>query len=209
MARKVQDEVRKNYGLGPAYHMTHVDNLERILLAKGIKSKNSLGEVPHVDISNPDVQEGRAGIKIQLSGRPLHDYVPFYFGFKTPMVACNQDINNELIFLRVNLDILERPGTLFTDGNARSEKTKFFEFRSAKDLVVLDAKAINSVKYSGDTELKRRKQAEILVPDFLPIDEVFEIICFSNETGKRVLEKLQKHAIRIAISVNSGWYFKK
>ena len=62
------------------------------------------------------------------------------------MVACNQEQNECLVFLRVSLDILALPGVVISNGNARSGGTKFFPFWSIEDLNVIDPKAINTVK---------------------------------------------------------------
>jgi hypothetical protein len=161
----------------------------------------------YFNLSNEDVQAGRSAITIPGSDRPLHDYVPLYFGFKTPMVAANQAHNESLLFLRFSLEVLRLPGVVITDGNARSMRTKFRTFRSIDDLNILDPKAIQTIKYAGDDERKRKKQAEILVPDQLSITVMQDIICFSSTTRKRVVDILHKNGINKSVIVNMGWYF--
>lgn len=68
-------KIRVKFGFGPAYHMTHVNNLNAILNEKAILAKNFLDEGSFIDISNLDVQLRRQG-KILPNGRNLHDYVP-------------------------------------------------------------------------------------------------------------------------------------
>lgn len=189
--------------------MTHIENLESILNARGVESFNRMKGKKYRDLSNPDVQIGRAQLTIPHINRSLHDYVPIYFGFKTPMVAVNQDRNKDLIFLRVSLDVLAMPGVIITDGNARTRGTKFVPYHSIEDLKILDAKAIQSVKYAGDPEMKRRKQAEILIPDFLPIERVLDMICFNDAAKVRVLASLKRFGIRKNVSINPGWYFRQ
>ena len=158
-------------------------------------------------LANEDVQTARATIKVPFTNRSLHDYVPLYFGFKTPMVAWNQTQNEHMIFLRFSLDILSQGGVVISDGNARSTATRFFSFTNIDDLAQLDASAINTVKYARDTELKRRKQAEILVPDFLAISECIDIIVFSMTSAATVLAILGRFGIKKAVRVNPGLYF--
>ena len=208
MPKKLHEIIRERFQLGPANHMTHIENLGPILQAGGVRSFNQMKGTGYKDLSNPDVQQGRAQITVPGS-RPLHDYVPLYFGFKTPMVAVNQDRNPELIFLRVSLDILGRPGVIITDGNARTKGTTFQEFRSVEGMKILDVKAIQSVKYALDPEMKRRKQAEILVPDLLSFSEVLDLICFDPKAAKRVLDTVGQFGIGKSVIVNQGWYFKK
>ena len=95
-------------------------------------------------IANDDVQAGRAGITIAETSRPLHHYVPLYMGFKTPMVACNQDQNESLVFIRFLYNLLSESEAVVTDGNARTTATKFRVYTGIKDLDFLDVKAIES-----------------------------------------------------------------
>ena len=188
--------------------MTHIDNLGAGILAAGeLRSYNLMRGTAYNNLSNLDVQQGRAGITVPATGRPLHDYVPLYFGFKTPMVAWNQDKNEQLIFLRFSLNILVLPGVVISDGNARSIATKFVKYSGLDDLAVVDPKAIQTVKYGHDPELKRRKQAEILVPDKIQVSEIYDVICFSKAAVERAMEVFKKSAINKSVYVNSGWYF--
>lgn len=195
MTQALHDIIRQRFQLGPANHMTHIENLEGILDVRGVESFNRMNGKKYRDLSNPDVQKGRAQITIPNVNRPLHDYVPLYFGFKTPMVAVNQDRNEDLIFLRLSLDVLSMPGVVITDGNARANETKFVPYQSIDDLKILDVKAIQSVKYANNPQMKRRKQAEILIPDFLPIERVLDIICFNDTPMARVLAAFQRFGI--------------
>jgi hypothetical protein len=187
--------------------MTHLDNLESILRSDGLKSYNSMRGSFYCNLANEDVQAGRASRTIPVSGRALHDYVPLYFGFKTPMVACNQEHNEDLLFLRFSLDILATPGAIFSDGNARTLATQFFAFNTVDDLAAVDPSAINTVKYGGDEEKKRRKQAEVLIPDFVPFSKVLDIVAFSVEARSEVLALLAKFGKNQLVRVNHMFYF--
>lgn len=207
MSKSLHALIRERFQLGPASHMTHLDNLRAIIQGGGVQCLNKMRATPYVSLANPDVQRGRAQIVVPTTGRPLHDYVPLYFGFKTPMAAWSQQHNENLIFLRVSLDILAKPGVVFTDGNARAKGTKFISFTTVNDLSTLDVKAILTAKYAHDLELKRRKQAEILVPEFLALDDVLDIICYSMTAARQVVQTLQDFGIKKAVMVNKGWYF--
>ncbi len=201
-------QIHDRFFLTAASHMTHTENLRSIFHARGLLAYNKVNNLPHTDLSNEDVQRGRSEKIVPPTGRPLHDYVPLYFGLKTPMVACNQAKNEDLIFLRFSLDILAHEGVVFTDGNARSNSTKFYLFNGIESLSVLDAKVIQSVKYSTDPEMKRKKQAEILVPDFLSIDQVHDITTFSNLATEKVLKIMQQFDIKKPLRANEGFYFR-
>ncbi len=207
MIATLYQQIRSRYGLGPASHMTHLNNLPTILAAGELRSYSQMRGQTYQNIANEDVQAGRAAKTVPPSNRPLHDYVPLYFGFKTPMVAVNQDKNEEIIFLRFSLEILTSPGVVITDGNARSNSTTFRAYTCIEDLAIVDAKAVNTVKYAHDGELKRKKQAEILIPDHLPFTQVFDIMCFSDSIRTKTLEILDKFGINKSVYVNPGWYF--
>lgn len=55
---------------------------------------------------------------------------------------------------------------------------------SAADVAQKNARAINTTKYAGDPELRRQKQAEILVPDFLPFDKVLDILAIRRQSSR-------------------------
>jgi hypothetical protein len=161
----------------------------------------------YTNLANEDVQAGRAAVTINVTNKPLHDYVPLYMGFKTPMVAVNQKHNEELLFLRFSLDILSSGGVVISNGNARAHETEFRLFKTIDDLKFLDIQSIRAVKYAHDGEVKRKKQSEVLIPDRLSVASIFEIICFSESAKSRVLAIQQKHGKKVGVKVNTGWYF--
>ncbi len=117
------------------------------------------------------------------------------------MLMSHQDKNEQIIYLRFSLEILLTPGAVFSDGNARSDRTQFFLYTGIQDLAPLNPTAINSVKWAGDPEKKRQKQAEILIPDQITFFHVREIICFSEAAKKRVVDILQNSGITKLVKV--------
>lgn len=120
-------QIKAKYELGYPSHMTHLENLQSILDQGGISSKNQLQQTGLLskDISNQDVQEGRAAIIIPCTGKALHDYVPLYWVTKTPMSSAIREYNDKLIYLRFSSDILQSHACVLSDGNARSHITQF------------------------------------------------------------------------------------
>jgi hypothetical protein len=105
------------------YHITHITNVSAIL-RNGLLSLNEIRrrKFEPVSIAEPKVQNLRDRIWIEpaIGSRiiNLHDFVPFYFVPKTPMLACRQDQQDNLVLIEVSADVLRRAGCLFTDGNA-------------------------------------------------------------------------------------------
>lgn len=206
MSKPIYQQIREKFQLGPAMHLTHISNLAGII-SGGLLSYNQMRAKSYFDLSDPSVQLGREYKVVPHTGKPLHDYVPIYFGWKTPMVMCHEDKNEDIIFLRFSLGILQIPDAVFSDGNARSTATKFFSFSNIDDLSVLNCKAINAVRWVGDDEKKRQKQAEILIPNTVPFAQVYDIVCYSKSAQNRILAIMAESGINKTVLVNPGWYF--
>lgn len=121
MKKPLYQQIKEKFQLGPASHMTHISNLVEIAKG-GLLSHNQMKNQNYFDLSDASVLLGRERKIIPHTGQYLHDFVPIYFGWKTPMVMRHQDKNEEIIFLRFSLDILQTSGAIFSDGNARSHR---------------------------------------------------------------------------------------
>jgi hypothetical protein len=211
MSNELQTTIKEKYELAflPT-HMTHVNNLSSIFASNGLHSINQLKihQTPFNDISNQSVQTRRANVTVTPTGKPLHDYVPLYFGRKTPMASALRALNNSLIFLAFDFYILESRPCVITDGNAADANTTFREFNSVDDLQILDPKSINTHLYAHNEEIKRRKQAELLVLDFLPIEHLKYIICPSDMVKVSVdnMSQVAGQKIKTYVGRNSYYY---
>jgi ssDNA thymidine ADP-ribosyltransferase, DarT len=162
----IATEAKVKFQLAPAFHFTLSENLPEILQAGCLFSKATVGQRMKADLSNPEIQKARDTRAIPATGRRVSEYVPLYFGFKTPMLSLKRKQNEDIIYLRFSLDILGISGAVFSDGNASDRDTTFSAFQKVDDLAVLDHATINGVKWEGtDLDKKRRKQSEILIPD--------------------------------------------
>lgn len=117
--------------------MVHRNNLDSILNSGAIYSKTRMGTKPFVSIAYESVQELRSKIIVTSSGRRLHDYVPLYFGNRTPMIAALEKQNEDILFLRFSLDILELPGVVLANGNAATAGTTFHPYTNLDSLGIL------------------------------------------------------------------------
>jgi hypothetical protein len=202
------EQIYRRYHLGPAVHTTHIENIDSIFREGALLAKNCERlRVAH-DLSLENIQRVRAEKIVPCSGRSLHDYVPLYFGNRTPLVAMHRDKNEQLVFLRFSLDILSHGGVVISDGNARSDATTFRQYTHLDDLEILDPTAIKTTFYWNDDEIKRRKQAEVLVPENLSLDLLYEIICHSEAARDRIFAVGDSYGKRFRILVRPGkaWY---
>lgn len=205
------DEVKVKIKRISAYHMTHIDNLPKIFSEDALISKAEIlkRKFQFNDISCAEVQ-GRRESKI-VNNLGLHEYVPLYFGPKTPMVAANNFQQEKIIFLLFDLTILQTPGCVISDGNAASDRTKFKVFSQLSDLDILNINAIATSKYgqyTPENEQRRKKQAEVLIPNKLPLKQMLRILVFSSEAAGIVLAQAKKIGKRNPqVSESKGWYF--
>jgi hypothetical protein len=71
------------------YHITHIENLARMLTEGGIWCDNECKnrELSTIGIAHNHIKERRARKRVQLGkGGTLADYVPFYFAPRSPML---------------------------------------------------------------------------------------------------------------------------
>lgn len=205
----LSNDIKAKYELGDVLHMTDLQNLESILSRKEILSHN---QVTHLglaieDISNASVQDGRSTKTIPCSGKLLHDYVPLYWGKKTPMVSTLRDRNETLIFLMFSTNLLSDYSCVISDGNARSAETTFVNFTHIDDLNILYPKDINTSQYANDSDVKRHKQSELLVLNKLPLKHLLRIICFSESVKSAVEKLLTTHGVNCGVYIGKGNYY--
>jgi|GEM_PF-576303 len=169
----------KNRNVTSLWHMTHKDNVASIL-KNGISSKNKMsksGEV--VDISNQSVQALRVRNET-IYNRSLHDYAPTYINIRNPMLYVKKDFNNDICLLEISIECLEECEFVFTDGNAASLVTCFFN--TAKNVESLPWDVLNADFWTGFVDGKRKRCAEILIHPVIKPNYIKRIHCYSAAT---------------------------
>ena len=208
--------------------MTHVDNIPHIL-QHGITHRNSqnanLNYIPIGDsslIGNRNTKEVLITNGLEGYGAfemiTIGDYIPFYFGLRTPMLYVIQKGGNfvpkitppeEIIYCVSSVQKIIDEGLLFffTDGHATNNLTSFFDIKKVNEInVLVDLKAAN-LKYwkdDSDLDLKRRKESELLVKNDVPNSCIIGYICY-NETVKNKL--LQKGLTEKAVVIRPHYFF--
>jgi hypothetical protein len=207
--RSLSEQIQHRYELKDVQHMIDINNLESILIDGYIYSKNTMMSLhkQYFNISNSSVQEGRSKILIEKTNQNLHDYVPLYWGRKTPMVAALQKQNESLIFLMFSTNLLNDYSCVISDGNARSDLTNFKSYQDIDDLRILNAKNINTVKYASSQSTKRLKQAELLVLEKLPLKHLSYIVAFSEKAKHQITQLLTTHSIHSHVYVGASNYY--
>jgi ssDNA thymidine ADP-ribosyltransferase, DarT len=203
------------------YHITHVNNLSSIITDGGLRTCCDLRDagVNYTDIAHETLQDWRATKEVYCGpGGVIHDYVPFYFAPRSPMLCAihNGRVPNyregqgQVLHLVSSVEAV-RGATLsfvFTDGHSRIDFTEFYDDVSYLDQIDWQ---IMKEKYWRDTiadnDRKRRRQAEFLVHKFFPWDLV-ELIGVSGSRMKaRVESILIECDHKPLVSVHSDWYY--
>lgn len=202
------EEICQKYKIACLYHITHLKNLGMIM-AKGLLSHNQVEN--HVDISDPEIQAGRHNKRIECTPElSVHDYVPLFFAPKPPMLSARREIQAQIIYLQISPKVLCLRGTIFTDGNARSNKTEFFT--DLQDLEKLDWEILRARYWSSKDELirkenVRRRSAEVLVPYHLPASFIQSITVINKKVYDDVINVLKSMNQNIPVMINPDYYF--
>jgi hypothetical protein len=191
-----------------AHHMTAVKNLEGIFHEGALLPFNAMQGRGYENLALDEVQARRQATRTP-AGRLLHDYVPLYFSFKTPMAARRQDRNTEWVYLTFRIDAIAASvsGLVVSDGNAAAARTIMKLVQSVDDFDIVDGKAVYSVRYGHDPELGRKKSAELLVPARLSLDFLLSITATAPETAAKVNEIIRPFGRKTSVGVKPGWFF--
>lgn len=202
------------------FHLTHGRNLHGILAAGGLWSPNHMpAELRPQSIAHEGIQDRRARKVVPAGpGGVLHDYVPFYFGERSPMlyanhmgfVAGNPDGQRPLVHLVSTVERVVAQGLewVFTDGHAVMDYTWFFDDLAALDEV--DWAAVQARRWANtaqDPDLKRRKQAEFLVFRFVPVATLAAVLVCDNEVADAVRKILATAGSALPVVVEPGCYY--
>lgn len=208
----------------PVLRFTHVDNLETIIRRGGLHAPNHVPDdgLTYRFCHSAEVQSARAEVPIHLGpGGTIHDYVPFYFGYLSPMmlnlktgrVEGYSEGQDPLIYLVSSAQAIEDAGMKFvySDGHGLATFTDWFE-----DLDKLDAVdwTVVNLRYwkddINDMDRQRKKQAEFLVYKCCPWSLVQEIVVIDSTLQQRVesilaaFPKEQRKVVR----TDQNWYYR-
>jgi hypothetical protein len=203
------------------YHITHMRNLASIvengcLLSQGEVQVSKIG---FANIAHATLQDRRASTRVPCGpGGTLHDYVPFYFAPRSPMLFTIHRGNVEgydegqrpVLHLVTSIKSVLEAGSefVFTDGYAIMVYTDFYI--DLRDLDQLDWDVMKS-RYWADTEEDmdrcRRRQAEFLIHARFPFRAIEEIGVIDRNVQADVAALLRGTAFQPAVTVRSGWYY--
>lgn len=108
----------------------------------------------------------------------------------------------DLAILLLDANLLFQNGTVFTDGNATSGATSFFN--DINEIDQLDWQCINADWYRDLPDGIRRRCAEVLVPDTIPPRFIQQVAVRTQETLLVLDENIKR---RTEVAVRPELYF--
>lgn len=199
------------------YHITHIDNLRSILQNNGLLAQAIVQKdvQTYIDVANSDIQSRRSRTKIPIAtGGNLHDYVPFYFAPRSPMLysVCHQGgIEQEkMIYFMTNTEMIEQNSLafVFTDAHAIMMFTNFYD--DLTELEQIDWDIMKATVWADDTNHPNRKskrQAEFLVHEKVPLEVCIGFATMNAKMQQELQTILDEFNIEIPIGVRRQFYF--
>jgi ssDNA thymidine ADP-ribosyltransferase, DarT len=213
----------------PIYHITHVNNLARIVNTNGLwcDSERLRQGFESVGIAHQELKDRRARTSVRrrtgqpiAAGGTLADYVPFHFANRSPMlysihtgyVEGYDGGQRGVVYLVSSVQRVakgDRPWC-FTNGHAVQAVTEFFD--SLADWDKVDWDIVGHWRWKdtdADPDRKRRKQAEFLVHKSVPWDWVEQIGVIDRAMHDKVKRALADAGVQHVppVVVQRKWYY--
>ena len=198
------------------FRMTHIENIPHIL-QYGITHPSSCNANPaFVPIGDRTLITTRNDFLLN-NGRRLGDYIPFYFGIRTPMLYVIQNGFNmvaptpaeNIVYCITSVQkIIEHQlDFVFTNGHAVDSFTTQY---TPADIInidnIIDRNAVMA-KYwrdENDLDLKRRKEAEFLVLGDISTEAVLGFLVYNQDAQTRMIGF---GADTAEVGIKSDFYF--
>lgn len=198
------------------YHITHINNLESIIKLGSLWSHAQIKKhtIHYKDVANQDIQSRREYTKIPVNiGGYLHNYVPFYFAPRSPMLYAlkMQSIpQDDIVYFMTNTKSIQQHllHYVFTDAHAIRRLTNFYtdlENLSEIDWDVMQASVWTDT--NDDPNRKARRQAEFLVHNEVPLSACLGFAVYSFQTKQKVEKMLENTNLVLPVAIRRQFYF--
>jgi len=214
------------------FHITAIANLAGICSANCLCSKN-VGQLVGINYQNIAHQGAQGARSVRSVPNPpggvVHDYVPFYFAPRSPMlsaidngkVAGCQWRQSDIVHFETSVERViagNRP-FVFYDRNATlaisNPYTDLARLDSvAWDLLTETPRLDGFCKYFHDrmdnpryVDRREKRQAEFLVKDVVSLDCIIRIGVANEGRAIEVRDILDQAGVSLPVEVKSDWYF--
>ncbi|HAT1882457.1 TPA: DUF4433 domain-containing protein [Legionella pneumophila] len=215
------------------FHITALTNLNDICCQGALISKNKVGHhgINYQNIAHAGAQNSRSlRAVLDPPGGLLHDYVPFYFAPRSPMLSAihNKKVNGcslsqeDIIYFETTVEELVKLGSefIFYDMNATLAFSKAYTDLNqlpsviAWDLITEPPTLDGYCKYFHDIQSepkyvnrRARRQAEFIVKDSIPLNCFTRIGVIKSSVKNQVDRILLTHGLTLRVDVMTDWYF--
>lgn len=208
----------------PILRFTYVDNLDTIIRRDGLHAPNHVPDdgLPYRFCHSAEVQSARAAVPILLGpGGTIHDYVPFYFGYLSPMmfqlktgrVPGYNEGQEPLVYLVSTVQAVAEAALPFVFSNGHGLATRLTDwFDDLSRLDEVDWSMVYQRIWKDtieDMDRQRRKQAEFLVHQCCPWSLIQEIVVIDGRMKQRVetIQSAFPANQRRVVRVDRNWYY--
>lgn len=181
--------------------MTHIQNIPHIL-QHGITHRTSANaNANYVPIGDGEIITKRNTFIEPINNQYLGDYIPFYFGIRMPMLymikngfyGVTQLAAQDIVYCISNVSTIENSNLnfIFTDGHAVDYLTTFYNSSNTNNITtIIEEDAIFTRYWTGtnDADLKRKKQAELLVLGDIPIAAILGYVVYNKVAETQLIQ---------------------
>ena len=201
-----------------AFRLVHIDNIPHILEYGLVRSGSPNVNPNYVPIGDQLVIEKRRNRLLESSSwKKIGDFIPFYFGPRSPMLYVIQHGYNgvkrieaeKIVYCVIRLEDIIGDGIecYFTDGHVLNGLTQVFPgtlLESVDEYVQYDE--VFAYRWDDDEylDLKRRKEAELLLKNDLPVQYIKGFVVYNLE-AKQSLTSLGVEENMVVVRPN--YYF--
>ena len=201
------------------FRITHYQNLPFILQHGLHCPACDVKDPAYVNIGKQDIIAKRESKQIELPPYGhIHDYVSFYFGPRSPMLysiykgasdtTCNQ---KDIVYIVSTKESIQQSGLpfVFTTGQAIMQLST--QHNQDVDLSRIAWDIIRGA-YWNDVppefpDRKRRRMAEFLVHQHVPLKCIRGLAVFNDSMEKTVSEMVNEAELQIPVKAKPNWYY--
>ena len=214
------------------FHITAIANLKAISNTGALVSNNlgKLAGINYQNIAHRGAQGARAIRQVpNPPGGVIHDYVPFYFAPRSPMLSAIENgkvvdchwRQSDIIHFETTVDRVAQGGKpfVFFDRNATLPYSEAYTSLEHMDQVAWNLffeppQLDGYCKYFFDrpstakhADRMERRQAEFLVKDHVTLEQFMKIGVIDRNRAAEVRIILDAAGVKLPVEVKPEWYF--
>lgn len=202
------------------YRIVHIDNVEYLLTHGMFTRHHAQADPNYTNIGDKLLisQRDTHPVSINPPNGVLGEYIPFYFGPLSPMLlniktghrGITKISQSKIIYIVCQLDdvLAECNEWCFTNGHARDRLTNFYNDVADLDEVYWDVVSLRYWKpIVGFMDRQSRKEAEFLIKNHVPINCVYSIVVYDQQSKTTVEETVNRLGLTIPVVVDTSYYY--